>query len=193
MRLAKRCARKAFLSFFLCLSFGLNTEASAACVFSLLSHYEFKNSFADSLGVGADLVPVDGAGMDGGSGTLEADSFTFGLNDGLRLSTDVTSSDFRIEMDLRFPPGFTGSYIKLIDFLSLDFDHGFYIHPAGGLTFYPVGATGSTVVPGDSDVTITIERTGSDVRMLLNGTLEATFDDVSSLSVATKRRTLLLH
>lgn len=174
----------------LCSIVGQSSESSGAATLTLFSNYEFNNSYADTLGNGAELVPI--------GGSLGSGSFSFDLEDGLRLPFNATfpsftDDDFRIELDLSFSQPFNTSgsgYYKLIDFKALTSEAGLYVYQssAPNLRFFGANvlAQGTAVIPvqeppsPSSQVTIGLSRTGDLVQIFVDGNLDDSFNDDQS-------------
>lgn len=147
----------------------ISTVVEGACVLPLLSNYQFNGDLTDSEGNGPPLERLPSPS----SGALGAGDFSFAEDEGLRLTTDVTSGDYCIELDLNLAAAnFTG-FDKLIDFTSLSSFQGLTISTSssGRLIFNgsPVGV-GTLDVP--AAVTIGILRTGNNVDITINGAVD---------------------
>ncbi|MEM1228854.1 MAG: hypothetical protein AAGJ40_24485, partial [Planctomycetota bacterium] len=113
---------------------------------TLVSNYEFGNSFSDLLGNGSDLVPI-------GSGSMTAGGFFFGDGDGLSLDTNLTSGDYLIELDVTFAN--LDGWDKLIDFENRLQDEGLYVNPTANLlNLYSYSETSNSSVLVNTPYTI---------------------------------------
>src|SRR5262245_52649586 len=123
---------------------------------TLVHDYELNGSFSDSIS-GPDLAPQ--------GGTLNSSTYTFGPNQGLKLTDALgDTGNYSIEMrfniddiDGRFDEGF----VKLLDFKDRTDDDGLY-NFNGALTFFGVSATGPSgvIAPGVTN-TLLITRDGA--------------------------------
>ena len=164
--------KKATLTLVLAALIGSFGQAQAAAV---LSHdYQLNGNLNDALG-GPSLVGLGGNLVD------NAGRYTFGANQGLRLTggltnTSLWSMDFRASYS-----SLSGTWKKLIDFQNLSTDAGLYFSNYGGgnaLQYYP-HATGGTVVNTGLDYTIALTRDGAgDLRGYVNGALQWTVGGV---------------
>ena len=96
---------------------------------AILKSYDFSTGLGDTLANGNDLTAS--------GGTVAAGLYTFGPNQGLRLTDALPSTtDFAIEMRLRFDDGVAG-WAKLLDFQDRTIEDGLYLW-ADQLIFYPI-------------------------------------------------------
>jgi len=150
--------------------------AAAAPAATLTHDYELNGSLADALG---------GPALTAQGGTLDANGYAFGANQGLVYSGGFAdggdySIDMRFSLDDR-----SGGYAKIIDFLDKASDNGLYAL-GQKLEFYPVnGGAGPSVFDGQQSVDMLVARdasTGS-FTAWINGTQAFTFNDSSSIAV----------
>jgi len=122
----------------------------------LIGNFEFTDSYADSLGNFSDLVPISGtvSNVTGTGGTLEGGQYSFNDADGLQLMSNLSTEDFRIEMDVTFSD--LSGWDKLIDFQKDD--RGFYVDTSDRLTFFGAGSPGAEVLTISTPYTVAIER-----------------------------------
>ena len=133
----------------------------------LVSNYEFNGTYSDSLANGPDMVPI-------GEPTLSSTDLTFGEPDGISLATNITTGDYRIEMDVTFSS--FSFYSKIIDFKDRQLDEGFYVGPLSQfLTFYRGLGTGFTQLLPGTTYTIALEKNATSVSAFLDGDLQFTF------------------
>jgi len=161
--LVKDCSRWAFSGLAGLLLLGTTGSANAA----LLKSYDFDSGLSDTLGAGVDLTAS--------GGTVSGGRYTFGGNQGLRLTSALAStSDYGIEIKMKMDAGSSG-FSKLVDFQDLASDLGLYVLN-GTIDFYTVGPTGGSV-PVETEVTIGLERKAGVISVFLNGGLVITGAD----------------
>lgn len=151
---------------FTMLMLALSHAVPAHAGFVLKSNYEFDGTLMDTLGNGADLVPV-------GAPAIGAGQSSFGENDGFQLDTSVTSRTYRLEFDISFDQ--INTWNKLIDFQDRTVDEGLYIGPNGTLEFYSDIGIGSSVLATGQTYTIGIQKTGNVVIVDLDGVQQFRF------------------
>ncbi len=144
-------------------------SSTAQADFVLYSNYEFEGDLSDSLGNSADFATI-------GSPTFSSGSLIVGETDGLSLSTMLTASDYRIEIDFTFSA--LDRWNKLLDFEGRSSDIGLYVGPGPVLNFYTVGS-GSTQLSTNIPYTIGLEKTEGAVIVDLDGIQQFTFSNIA--------------
>ena len=146
--------------------------ASAA----LIKSYDFNGDLTDTLGNGADLVAF--------GGSLGGGRYTFGNNQGLRLSSALPSTtDYTIEIKFEMTSNPT-FWNKLIDFQNRGSDTGLYV---GGdrLQFFNTTVGGPNAISLNTDVVVRLERNGTTGQVVgsTNGVQQWSFADGGNLGV----------
>jgi hypothetical protein len=141
------------------------------CAHAAVHQYRLDGSYADDYG-GPNLVPA--------SGTLGANDYTFGPNQGLSLTGALANTGvYTIEIQFKFND--VVGWQKIIDFKNLGPDTGFYSQN-GTLSFYNFATGGS--FPANIFQTVVITRDGGNqVKAYINGALAFQFNDSSSAGV----------
>ena len=148
----------------------LVTAGNAQAAAVLIHDYQLNGTLNDALSANA-LVGL------GGNLTDNAGRYTFGANQGLKLTnglnnTSVWSMDFRASYS-----SLSGTWKKLVDFQNLGTDRGLYFTNYGsgnGLQYYPHGLGPDSVNTG-TDYTIALTRDVlGDLRGYVNGALQWT-------------------
>ena len=143
---------------------------------SLVHQYILTNgNYHDTFG-GPDLVP-DG-------GTLGPDGYTFGINQGLKLSGALADpSTYGIEMLFKLDNVGSG-FAKLIDTKNLTEDNAWYSQ-SGHLTFYPLQQGANVVFANGvyADLLVTRVGTTKEVRGFVNGSPEVDVTDSGDIGV----------
>jgi hypothetical protein len=156
----------------LTLVFAISGGASAA---TLTHDYQLNGTFADALG-GPSLVSAFG-------GTLTANNFTFGANQGLSLSNGLTTnSDYSIAMTFQFSD--LGSFRRIVEFKNLASDRGLY-NLNTALNFYNVvTGPGSAFAPNvDVDLVLTRDGVTNLVTGYINGVQQLSFNDANGYGI----------
>jgi hypothetical protein len=154
------------------LAFAISGSASAV---TLLHEYQLNGSFADALG-GPSLVSPFG-------GTLTANNFAFGVNQGLSLSNGLTANnDYSIAMTFQFSD--VGGYRRIVEFKNLAADTGLY-NLNTALNFF--GATNGPANAFAPNVNVDLALTRDGVTNLvtgyINGVQQISFTDTNNLAV----------
>ncbi|WP_164884973.1 PEP-CTERM sorting domain-containing protein [Rubrivivax rivuli] len=139
----------------------LLTVGAMAANAALVKSYDFNGTLTDTLG--------NGNALQASGGVLGAGGYTFGLNQGLRLTSALPSTtDYAIEMRLRVTDS-TSGYNKLIDFEDLSSDLGLYVLN-GAIRFYTATGTFGSVSL-DTDFTVGLVRSSAtnSLSLWLNG------------------------
>lgn len=142
--------------------------ASAHGSANLIHAYNLDGSYADELG-GPSLTP------DGGS--LDANLYTFGANQGLNLSNALPNpANYTIEMNFEFDQ--VSGYRKMIDFKDLASDNGLYTQSTDfdfyNFSFSPTGV----IAAGDFEhIVLTRDSSTNLVTGYVNGTQQIQFTD----------------
>ena len=121
----------------------------------LRSRYTFDGNYQDSLNSHPDLEPVK-LSPSAANPVLGGGSATFDGNQGLMLTTALTNSSFRIEMDVQLQS--VGRWFKLMDFSELSSEHGLYVNSSGRLEFYGRGPAGSLALNAGQTYTVGLQR-----------------------------------
>jgi hypothetical protein len=153
------------------LATGLASVASAA---SLAHDYELNGSLADSLS-GPSLV------SDGG--TIGANVYTFGADQGLNLSNALTNAgDYSIETRFEFDT--LSGFRKIIDFKNLASDNGLYdLSTALNYFNFTTGPNGAFSAGQFADLVLTRDSATNQVTGYVNGVEQITFTDSTSDAV----------
>jgi PEP-CTERM motif len=155
--------KKTTLAIVLAAALGAVGQAQAAAV--LIHDYQLNGNLNDALG-GPALVGL------GGSLASNPGRYTFGANQGLRLTnglnnTSVWSMDFRASYS-----SLSGTWKKLVDFQNLSTDQGLYFSNYGGgnvLQYWP-STTGPDIINTGTDYTIALTRDAlGNLRGYVNG------------------------
>lgn len=136
---------------------------------ALVGAYELNGNFDDTFG-GSALVP--------NGGTIGATGYTFGVNQGLRLTNGVDTSNYSIVLVYEHD-NLAPFWRKLLDFQSLTEDFGLY---AGGdrLRFWTLATLGgpdTVAANSNAQVVITRDNATQTVKGYLNGVLQWTASD----------------
>lgn len=132
---------------------------AAAAQGAILKSYDFTTGLGDSLGNGTVLAAA--------GGTVGGGLYTFGPNQGLRLTDALPSTTtYGLEMRLRFDDSIA-AWAKLIDFQDRTSDDGLYIW-ANNPVFTPISDQLGTINPG-AFFDIALERAGGFLTVFLNG------------------------
>ena len=156
----------------LTLAFAISGGANAA---TLLHDYQLNGTFADALG-GPSLVSSFG-------GTLTANNFIFGANQGLSLSNGVTTNNnYSIAMTFQFSD--LGGYRRIVEFKNLGADTGLY-NLSTALNFFaattgPVNAFAPNI---NVDLALTRDGVTDLVTGYINGVQQISFTDTNNLAV----------
>ncbi|MEM9825020.1 MAG: hypothetical protein AAF958_00440 [Planctomycetota bacterium] len=137
----------------------------------LSSQYLFDTDLSDSLGNQGDLSQISGGSLAGGG-------FTFGNDEGLSLTTNLTDDDYRIEFDVTFTD--LAGWDKLIDFKDGASDDGLYLNATSNnfLTFFGAGvANGGDFVDTGTSYTVSIQRVDEEVTASVDGVEQFSFFD----------------
>lgn len=152
---------------------------SASCFINvanagLINSYDFNVDFSDTLGNGNDLTSF--------GGTIGGGSYSFADNQGLRLTSALTStSDYAIEINIQNNDDLIG-YKKLIDFQDLTSESGLYLYE-NTLDFYPDDTTAGTYLL-NTDLIVGLARSGGTVELFLDGVSVYSFLDVNGEGVS---------
>jgi hypothetical protein len=161
-----------------CLSIAtVSAWTSAAGAATLTHSYGLNNSLADSFG-GPSLVA--------NGGTVSASGYSFAANQGPKLSSAISSSNYSILLDYSLAD--TSSYRKIVDFKNLTTDGGLY-NLNSKLNFYTTGdlVNGTTVVGDNTPVRLVLTRDGSTGQTtgFYNGVSQFSFADTGSFATFT--------
>ena len=141
---------------------------------ALLNSYDFTNDLSDTLGNGNDLVAS--------GGTVGGGRYSFGLNQGLRLTSALPSTtDYGIEVRFLGSDSFNG-YNKVFDFQDLTSDHGLYVLNSSVSFYTAAGAAGSVSL--NSDFTLGLERTGTTLNGFIDGVSIFSVSDLGGQAVS---------
>lgn len=134
---------------------------------AIVKSYDFTMGLGDTLGNGTALTSNGGAVAGG--------LYTFGPNQGLRLTDALPSTTtYGLEMRLRFDHNIA-DWAKLVDFQDRTVDHGLYIW-ANQPIFTPISDQLGTLSPG-AFFDIALERAGGLLTIFLNGSQVFTIRD----------------
>jgi hypothetical protein len=161
----------------------LTACASLASAASLTHSYNLNGSYADSLG-GPSLVAE--------GGTLGADLYTFGANQGLSLSNALTGTEGDYSIELYFEFDSTGGYRKIIDFKNTSSDTGLY-NNSTTMHFYNVaaGPAGAFANNAFAHVVLTRDGVSGTTTGYVNGVQQLSFTDGGSLAVFTSPNNII--
>lgn len=157
-----------------CAGIILLAEASVADA-ALVKSYDFDGTLADTLGNGADLQSL--------GGTLADGRYSFGANQGLRLTDALPDTEtWANELGFRLNAGEdVGGYNKLIDFADRSLDQGFYTY-SGQFNFYNLGLNAGSVVAGQ-DLVVGLVRSAGKLSIFLDKVAVAEVADNGALGV----------
>jgi hypothetical protein len=119
-----------------------------------------------------------GPALTANGGTLDANGYIFGANQGLTLGSLGVIDDY--VLNVRFSFNDTSGYRKIVNFNQLQTDVGLY-NSSGALNFYPVSSGGS--IPQGRFVDISIWRLAGGVNISVGGINVISFDDKDNLAV----------
>lgn len=135
----------------------------------LIKSYDFNGDLSDTLANGVDMTASGGA--------LGGGLYTFGHNQGLRLTSALSdTADYAIEMRLRIDDDLS-SWNKLLDFEDLTSDNGLYLFD-GNFDFY---VSGQNILGGPVNLneffTISFVRSAGVITTYYNGVALTPFID----------------
>jgi Concanavalin A-like lectin/glucanases superfamily len=150
----------------------------AASVISPIHQYSFKGNLNDDVG-DKPLVSM--------GGTLAADGYNFGINQGLRVNRAIPSTTYTV--DILFAFGQLNSWQKILDFKGLTSDNGFYSFD-DKLQFVIVAgdvfATSPSLFSANTLTQVTLTRdTSNNVNGYVNRKLVFTFVDTAAVAALT--------
>jgi hypothetical protein len=145
---------------------------------ALIKSYDFNGNLSDTLGVGNDLIQNNG-------GSISNGFFNVGLNTGLKLTDAlIDTENYAIEIRMKVTDDLS-SWNKLIDFLDLTSDNGFYLF-GDDFDFY---VNGGQIFPAnvnlDEFFTVSFERDAGQITVYLDNVLLGSFVDGSNQAVPT--------
>ncbi len=140
------------------------------------THLYLLNDATDQLG-GPSLM---GLGGTFGASALGQTGYSFGVNQGLSLSSAIDASVYTIDFSVALDT--LGGYRRLLDFKNGSSDSGLY-NLNTALNFYPVtsGASGNFVAQQLARVTVTRDAAGQ-FTGYVNGVQQLSFNDTGALA-----------
>lgn len=178
LRLASRWKLTSLLLIVLAVAAGVTMAATRTVHAQAPSHvYEFNGDFTDELG-GPDLVPA--------GGTIHADSYSFGPNQGLSLSNGFADpGSYSIEMVFNFSD--LDNWRKILDFENLTAVSGLYNSPGNAVYFYPFGSGPADALRKDTNINLVVTRDATTelFTAYTDGIFQFSFTDDTSGAVST--------
>ncbi len=151
-----------------CTALGLMAAPAQA---ALLHSYDFTTGLGDTMGTGPSLTSF--------GGVVSGGTYTFDLQEGLRLVNGLPSStDYAIEIGITAVDSVSG-YNKVLDFLGRSSDFGIYFYNAA-VEAYGYGVNGG-FVPDNVPFVFSVERSGNLFSAWVNGVLAMTTFDPSNI------------
>lgn len=152
---------------------------------NLVGDYQFNNNLSSSVGSAPDLVDLGTANSFSATTIEEQDLtvFNFAKGTGLRLSTAGVIPNNQYSVVILFKFDEISGYRRILDFLNLTQDTGFYNY-SGKYDFFNVsGGDGTTTYTANQYIKTVLTRDASgQVTGYLNGKQEFTFKDSSNLA-----------